>query len=159
MEIITISPENFDTILKTNYVAVSYVWSQNTINVLKMRVMFDLGVFNLFSKTKYNKVWIDQISNLRLKHDGKNQVINMMNRIYSEATFTLAIIPELDVADETNIANVLARSKWMERAWTLQEQLTSRVLIVVIREKVYDITEVVMEIIDANWRQSSERHW
>lgn len=161
------------------YVAISYVWSQYDDNdkakteILRMVNATQTQLIGEDTMT-INKVWWDRKSNITKTGDKDYKAINRMNEIYSHASYTIALIPELDSQEEnseaaaeitdncgmkTILENIerkhiyyrIAHSQWFSRAWTFQEQIVSDKIYTSIHDRITDITFCVHDIIASRY--------
>ncbi|KAI9249701.1 heterokaryon incompatibility protein-domain-containing protein [Phascolomyces articulosus] len=91
----------------------------------------------------YDKICIDQSD-----HEIKLQEIKQMHKIYSNACYTVAIVPEVHIYDPKDFDTIdlvyddtkastkawidmVAKSLWWKRSWTLEETMSSKRILVI----------------------------
>lgn len=125
--------------LEAKYICFSYVWYQNTnIRQLEKTVQkyMHLLLNNKYSEAEWSngteeiKIWIDQISNMKITKYDMPKIIKNMDKIYMKAQRTLVILPEIQDLIVGNIdlkdliilvLSIMYKSMWLIRAWTYQE--------------------------------------
>lgn len=145
-----------------DYICISYVWTQNKkiINVVNHIVNLYEQFDRLYGyDLRDYKIWLDCVSIDENNVSHKQWSIENMGKIYKESEIVIAIVPELDekcttydildyLRDEeynyTIVEKTIHESKWMKRAWTLQEQIQAdRIMCVALGDIVIDITDTV----------------
>ncbi|KAI8148185.1 hypothetical protein BJV82DRAFT_663565 [Fennellomyces sp. T-0311] len=95
-------------------------------------------------------IWFDQLCINQGNHDDKMREIKQMHLIYRNARCTLVLVPELywdrrDIYKEHGVVNtdVIQRSQWSKRLWTLEEAYMSKSILFVGRNAHFwwDITD------------------
>ncbi|KAI8138781.1 hypothetical protein BJV82DRAFT_629777 [Fennellomyces sp. T-0311] len=82
-------------------------------------------------------LWYDQMCIDQSDHDAKMQEIQQMHLIYKNAYCTLVLMPELKIIGKSRFGrrfanpDVIAKSEWCKRAWTLEEAYMSRDMLIV----------------------------
>lgn len=152
------------------YLAVSYVKSQYTdLDIIKNMLAEYFDKKNMPYDDVY--VWMHQISDSNICNSN-------INTVYGNAWRTLALVPEVDNHDIAKIiltdrnvfkseqqveklfsrairdhaVCVIARSLWFNRACTLQAQLLSDNLDIIIDNKLYEITDIIRKLLILSYK-------
>ncbi|KAI8150343.1 heterokaryon incompatibility protein-domain-containing protein [Fennellomyces sp. T-0311] len=108
-----------------------------TFEVMLAQICIDFDIDYLW----YDKLCVDQSND-----EQKLQEIQQMHRIYSNARYTVVIVPEMEIADDMDCSRyirpgvTIARAKvmteviesqWWKRSWTLLEMVMSKRMLLV----------------------------
>lgn len=157
---------------KDKYMTITYAWSYSQIvehilqkldstnymfNIMKLTMQKNEKSIYIDSGEifKVNKLWFDKKS---IPYDTQAYDVNIknMNLIYARAYAALLIIEDKvlpDWFDDTitamSVLESILRSSWISRAWTLQEMLMSKKIILIdINCDMYDVTHVIQFLIN-----------
>lgn len=129
-----------------DYITISYVWEQFPNDSIKQAV-FDMWQHIKIFDTDTIAIWLDIVSNQTDDETKKLIYISSMARIYHSSKYTIVFLPECDeisdIKTEKTLFYNIFTSKWMTRAWTLQEQMVSENLVLYSKGKFFRITEQV----------------
>ncbi|KAI9268120.1 heterokaryon incompatibility protein-domain-containing protein [Phascolomyces articulosus] len=120
--------------------------SANTKATIR-HVTFEELIQQLCKDFQIEYLWVDKLCIDQADSNTKQEEIKRMHRIYGDASYTVAIVPEIHVHDPEDFdiidplsddtqANVnasadRAKSLWWKRSWTLEETMVSKRILVV----------------------------
>lgn len=112
---------------ENTYMAVSYVWSQyHAIEAIQTEISKVLNNRDYSSDTY---IWLDKMSNKSNTGTNSKFGIRNMNKIYSGAGVTLALIPELEIYEvnfKQESDNIMSKWQYVEKLHTTHDIISFR---------------------------------
>ncbi|KAI9244677.1 hypothetical protein BDA99DRAFT_594265 [Phascolomyces articulosus] len=126
------------------YCALSYCWEQSGEIVQE-----NDGYKCIDNDFQIEYLWYDKVCIDQSDMKARQQEIKQMHRIYGNACYTVAFIPEVGITDSNNfhtisdkypsatkahieaVQNIWVESSWRKRSWTLEEVMMSKRILIV----------------------------
>lgn len=127
-----------------SYVILSHTWGSDEVTFADLRESGALGRIKKSRKIVgcckqarqdgYEWVWIDTCNIDKSSSAELSEAINSMYRWYEGAHICYAYLADVDITRSTSLDDQISGSRWMTRAWTLQELIGEQTFLTVLSQ-------------------------